>query len=91
MELGTEVPVHRHDVDETFVLLRGTMNVLFYNNDATIAKEVVFNPKEGMIGIEIPAQVGYTVEVFETGTVIFETRQGLYIPRIKDSIMEIKK
>ena len=34
LEPGTELPIHRHPhTAETYIVLRGTINVFFYNDD----------------------------------------------------------
>ena len=40
LEPGTELPVHRHlHTSETYIVVRGRMNVLFYNDDKQLTEE----------------------------------------------------
>lgn len=88
MEPGTELPVHRHkDTDETYILLRGKLDVKVYNEQKELIATHRLDPKEGKYGIHIPANSWHNVEVLENGTVIFEVKQGPYLPLAGDDIM----
>ena len=79
LEPGTEIPIHRHRTTaETYILLRGTIRVLFYNNEWEIIETTELNPLTGKYGIDIPAGQWHTLEVLEPGTVIFEVKDGPY-------------
>ncbi|MDP4277447.1 MAG: WbuC family cupin fold metalloprotein [Bacteroidota bacterium] len=64
---------HRH-TDETYILVRGRIRVMFYNQEGALMEEAVLDPKRGRFGVNIPAGQWYTLEVLEPGTVIFEYR-----------------
>lgn len=88
MEPGTELPVHRHkDTDETYILLRGKLDVKVYNEQKELIATHRLDPNEGKYGIHIPANSWHTVEVLEKGTVIFEVKEGPYMPLEGDDIM----
>ena len=81
LELGTVLPVHRHrQTAETYIVLRGSMKVLFYNDDRVLIDECVVNPSEKVYGAHIPAGQFHALEVLESGTVIFEVKDGPYAP-----------
>lgn len=81
LEPGTMLPVHRHrHTAETYVVLRGSMKVLFYNDDKVLIDACVVNPSEKVYGVHIPANQFHTLEVLESGTVIFEVKDGPYAP-----------
>lgn len=81
MEPGTKIPIHKHDnTPETYILLCGRMRVDFYDVNNTITESAILDPKEGMYGIDIPVGQLHTVDVLEHGTVIFECKDGPYIP-----------
>jgi cupin fold WbuC family metalloprotein len=88
LEPGTELPIHRHThTAETYILLRGKIRVLFYSTDKTVTESVVLNPLEGKYGINIPAGTWHTLEVLESGSVIFEVKDGPYTPlEAKDTL-----
>ena len=90
MEPGTELPVHRHkDTDETYILLRGKLDVKVYNEQKELIATHRLDPNEGKYGIHIPANSWHNVEVLEKGTVIFEVKEGPYIPFEASDIMVV--
>ena len=81
MEPGTEIPTHRHlDTRETYVLLRGSLKVKFYDDNCKLTDTMVLDPKTGNFGIDIPVGQWHTIEVLESGTIIFEVKEGPYAP-----------
>ena len=91
LEPGTEIPVHRHlNTRETYVLLRGKLKVMFYNDDCELTETMILDPKTGDFGIDIPKGQWHSIEVLETGTVIFEVKDGPYSPLSKDDILCLK-
>ena len=53
LEPGTELPIHRHrHTAETFIILRGTLRVLFYNREREILDMMVLNPLTGKYGVD---------------------------------------
>lgn len=81
LEPGTELPIHRHvHTGETYLLLRGKIRVMFYNDHKEMTDSVLLNPLEGKYGIHIPAGQWHTLEVLESGSVIFEVKDGPYTP-----------
>ena len=76
---GTELAVHRHqETDETYLVIRGSIKVLFYNDDKEVTGEFVLDPKTEVYGIHIPEGHWHTLEVLEEDTVIFEVKDGPY-------------
>lgn len=81
LEPGTVLPVHRHShTAETYIVLRGSIRVMFYNEEKLLTAEFLIDPKEKEYGIHIPAGQWHTLEVLESGTVIFEVKDGPYMP-----------
>lgn len=92
MEMGTQVAVHHHITkDETLVVLRGKVRVLIYNDEGEITENEVIDPKEGRFGVDIPKNTWHTVECMEPGTVVFEVKEGPFVPHEIDGILEVKK
>lgn len=88
LEPGTELPVHRHiHTSETYIIIRGRMNVFFYNDDKQPTEQRELNPQKGCYGIQIPAGQWHTLEVLESGTIIFEVKDGPYVPLSSENIM----
>ena len=81
LEPGTIVPIHRHQhTSEPYILLRGKLRMMFYNDDKEIIEETILSSESANYGIHIPAGVWHAMEVLASGTVIFETKDGPYMP-----------
>ena len=90
VEPGTVVPIHRHPTkDESFVLLRGKVRVTTHNDDGSIAESVVLDPEEGLYGVDIPKGVWHTLESLESGSVIFECKEGPFVEHEVEGILEL--
>lgn len=88
LEPGTVIPAHRHlYTSETYVLLRGKLKVRFYNDEKEQSSEFELDPNIGVYGVDIPKGQWHSIEVLESGTVIFEVKDGPYTPlESKDTI-----
>lgn len=81
LEPGTQLPIHRHrHTEETYVLLRGRIKVMYYDDHGTETDSTVLDPNESTYGIHIPIGQWHSLEVLEPGTVIFEVKEGPYAP-----------
>ena len=81
LEPGTVVPIHRHKhTSETYILLSGKLKMMFYNDEKEVIEETILSIESGNDGIHIPAGVWHSMEVLVSGTVIFETKDGPYMP-----------
>ena len=89
LEPGTVLPIHRHQhTAETYIVLRGAIKVLFYNDDRVLTDEFMVDPLDGVYGLHIPAGQWHTLEVLESGTTIFEVKDGPYTPLGAEDVME---
>lgn len=86
LEPGTVLPIHRHrHTAETYILLKGKIKVMFYergegDTPARMVECVELDPLSGSYGVHIPAGQWHTLEVLESGSVIFEVKDGPYTP-----------
>ena len=81
LEPETIVPIHRHQhTSQTYILLRGKLRMMFYNDDKEMIEETILSSESTNYGIHIPAGVWHAMEVLASGTVIFETKDGPYMP-----------
>jgi len=88
LEPETSLPVHRHmHTDETYILLRGSIRVMFYNSDKSLLEEVVLDRSLGNFGVNIPAGQWHTLEVLESGSAIFECKDGPYTPLSPEDLL----
>lgn len=89
LEPGTVLPIHRHmHTAETYVVLRGRLNVDFYNEARQVTAHYELDPTEGAYGVNIPRGQWHTIEVLCSGTVIFEVKDGPYMPLAPADILE---
>lgn len=90
LEPGTKIPVHRHmETDEMYILLKGRLRVKFYDNNSKIIDTEILNPNEGKYGVNIPSGQWHSLDVLESGTVIFEIKKGPYQSIHKDNILHL--
>ena len=91
VEPGTEVPIHRHPTrDESFVILRGKVRVTTHNDDGSIMEDVVLSQESGNYGVDIPKNVWHKLESLESGSVIFECKEGPFVPHEVDGLLEME-
>lgn len=77
---GTSLPIHRHrHTAETYVILRGKMYIVFYNDLGVQEVRFMLDPAQGNYGVHIPKGQWHGIEVIEP-SVIFEVKDGPYIP-----------
>ena len=80
VEPETVAPIHRHPTkDESFVILRGKVRVTTHNDDGSIIEDVVLGQESGNYGVDIPKNVWHMVESLESGSVIFECKEGPFV------------
>lgn len=65
--------------DETFILLRGKVRVLIYDDDGELMDKVVLCHEGGRLGVIIPKNVWHTLECLESA-VLFECKEGPFMP-----------
>ena len=88
LEPGTLLPIHRHPhTAETYLLLRGKVKVMYYNERKEVTDSMVLNPVTGIYGVHIPRNQWHTLEVLESGSVIFEVKDGPYTPLEEKDIL----
>ena len=83
LEPGTYLRPHRHlnpKKDEIFLLLRGRIAVFLFDNKGEITQTQILDPKEGVYGAEIKAGTWHGLLVLESGSVIYEIKEGPFAP-----------
>lgn len=89
LEPGTYLPPHRHknpDKEEVYLVLRGSLLAVIFDNEGNITQKVNLNPAKGNYGIEIPATAWHTIVVLESNTVIYEVKQGPFSPLTPENL-----
>jgi cupin fold WbuC family metalloprotein len=83
MEPDTYLRPHRHknpDKHEIFLLLRGKAALFLFDDQGAVTESVILDPKAGVYGGEIPCDVWHTLIVLESGSVVYEVKQGPFAP-----------
>ena len=92
VEPGTDIPIHRHpDKDESFVILRGKVRSTTYNDDGSVIDSVVLSQEDGIYGVDIPKGVWHKLESLAPASVIFECKEGPFVPHEVEGILVIDK
>lgn len=90
IEPGTELPIHRHrNSSESCMILRGKAEEILYDNQGNITDRILMQPGFGCVGIDIEKGRWHKIISLETGTVIFEAKDGPYEPLSQDDILRI--
>ena len=89
LEIGTILPIHRNPMSsETLVLLRGKIDVMFYNDRGEEIQRYRLDSNIGTYAVNIPIGQWHNLEVLESGTAIFEAKDGKYEPLGPEDILE---
>lgn len=85
---GTILPIHRHKhTAETYILLRGKIFVVFYNEIGGQMERYLLDPVMGNYGVQIPAGQWHSIEVVEPSA-IFEVKDGPYTPLEPEDMLD---
>ena len=87
LEMGTVLPIHRHRTSsETQVLLRGRIDVMFYDDNGVEIERFHLDPRKGMYAVNVPIGQWHNLEVIEPA-VIFEAKDGAYAPLAEEDVI----
>lgn len=79
LEPGTVMPIHRHqDTSETVVVLRGRVKWLYYNDQGELTDTFLIEAGGDICGLSVPMGQWHSLESLESGTVILETKDGVW-------------
>ena len=86
MEPGTYVRPHRHAQRWEFLsILSGSALALVFNDDGRVIQRVELSARGPVYALELPADTWHTLTGLESGSILFEVKQGPYIkPEEKD-------
>jgi cupin fold WbuC family metalloprotein len=82
LEPETYVQPHVHknpDKREAFVILRGKAMVVIFDEQGTVTEKTIIAPGEENLGVEIPAGEYHTIISLESGTIVYEVKDGPYM------------
>lgn len=85
LEPGTVMPIHRHHASsETVVCIRGHFEEYFYDVNGQLVETVDMVPGGAIVNVE--AGRWHSLRSLESGTVLFEAKDGAYHPLEEDEI-----
>ena len=92
LEPGTVLHIHRHPASSTTVIvLRGCIKQNIYDDEGTLIQSEILKPTDKQLVIfEIPQNAWHNLECLESGTVIFEGKDGKYNPETDAEFFEKK-
>ena len=89
IEPGTVMPVHRHHASsETVICIRGHFEEYFYDENGVLIETIDMRP--GGAFVNVPAGQWHNLKSLESGTVLFECKDGPYAPLAEDEIMNVE-
>lgn len=88
LEPGTVMPIHRHMASsETVTLLRGRIRWHFYDDVGKETESVVLDANGDVRCINVEKARWHSLECLETGSVLFESKDGKYEPLREEEIL----
>jgi cupin fold WbuC family metalloprotein len=86
LEPWTYIRPHKHSTkEEAFVLLRGTILAVAFNDDGSICDHAVLNAKSGTLGVEFEENTFHMLTSLESGSVVYEIKEGPFVPHTEGS------
>lgn len=90
LEPGTIMPIHRHHVSsESVVLLRGKIEWVFYDDNGSVTERVTLDANGEPRMINVERYRWHSLVCLESGSVLYESKNGAYAPLAEDEIMEL--
>ncbi len=86
LEPWTYIRPHKHySKEESFVLLRGTVLAVVFNDDGTIRDHFVLNAATGNLGVEFEENFFHMLTALESGSAVYEIKEGPFVPHTEGS------
>lgn len=83
IEPGSYIRPHRHlspPKTETMILVSGRLGFLAFRDDGSVAGRFLLDAAGETFGVDVPPGVWHTFVSLVTGTVVFESKPGPYLP-----------
>lgn len=88
LEPGTILPIHRHkDSSETNICIRGHYEEYFYDEHGNLTEIIDMYPGGPILNIE--KGQWHSLKCLESGTILFEAKDGAYEPIGPEDILEV--
>lgn len=90
LEPGTVMPIHRHRASsETVVIIRGKIQWVFYDDDGNETERVTLDANGELRCLNVEKGRWHSLECLESGSVLFECKDGKYEPLGPKDIMNL--
>ena len=87
LEPGTVMSIHRHKTtSETCICIRGHFEEYFYDDKGNLTDTIDMVP--GGVVLNIEKGQWHSLKCLESGTILFEAKDGLYEPLEAEDILE---
>ena len=91
LEPGTVMPIHRHKASsETVIIIRGRIRWLFYDEQGLITESTELWSDGDVRMLNVEKGRWHSLVCLESGSVLFEAKDGPYHPLEEDEIMNLK-
>lgn len=88
IEPGTIMPIHRHmGSSETCLCVRGHFVEYFYDDKGNVTD--TFDMLPGGLIVSVPIGQWHNLQSMESGTVLFECKDGAYEPQRPEDVLEM--
>jgi cupin fold WbuC family metalloprotein len=86
LEPWTYIRPHKHTTkEESFVLLRGTVLAVVFNEDGSIREHAILSATSGILGVEFEENCYHMLTSLETGSAVYEIKEGPFVPHTEGS------
>lgn len=65
------------------------MRTTTYDDDGSVIESVVLCSEQGCYGVDIPKGIWHKLGSLESGSVVFECKEGPFVPYEKEGILEL--
>ncbi len=90
LEPGTVMPIHRHHASsETVVILRGKIQWMFYDGNGVETERVTLDANGEPRMLNVEKDRWHSLVCLESGSVLYESKDGPYHPLKDDEIMNV--
>lgn len=90
LEPGTVMPIHRHKgSSETCICIRGHFEEYYYDENGNLTDTIDMIP--GGVVLNIEKGQWHSLKCLESGTVLFEAKDGPYHPLEEDEVFNPEK
>ena len=91
LEPRTVMPIHRHLASsETVIIIRGRIRWLFYDEQGRITESTELWSDGDVRMLNVEKGRWHSLECLESGSILFESKDGPYHPLEEDEIMNLK-